>query len=449
MNATKIGQNDPGRSFCPKHKCLKGVLGIYFGYRGDNQSHYSIAILDWQPKILAVDEIVDRSTGRCNMIYLDNAATTKPFKDVLEQMVQYYEEYYGNPSALHAYGHVCEKALDGFRKELAAFIGGNPEEVFFTSGGTESNVLSIKGLLDNLPSNSEKIIVTTRVEHSSVIHTVEHMTKKGFNVIYIDTDHYGKIILDDLESKLTNQVSLCVFSHVNSETGAIQPIEKISKLVKSFNRNIKIHIDCVQSFGKLNLDVRRIKADTLSFSGHKIHGPKGIGILYKRKNVRISPLFYGGNQENSLRPGTENLPAVAGLMKAVEFFQKNQNEAWHRAERLRERFKKELEKLDGIRFNFDSKSSPYIMSISIKDVKGEVLVHFMEQEEIYLSTGSACSSKLSSRHKVISHVVKDPSYVDGTVRISFGILNGEEEIEIAAKKMKEYVKEIRRVIRGK
>lgn len=382
------------------------------------------------------------------MIYLDNAATSRIHPDALAKMNEIYNDFYGNPSSLHSFGHACEKILEYSRERIADFINAHRNEIIFTSGGTESNTMAILGHLRSHRQGGQ--ILTTQLEHPSVLETISHLHNKEMEVVYVQTDTFGVVDIEDLAKKINDKTVLCVFTHINSELGSIQKLKRISNTIRNRNRDIRIHIDCAQSFGKIQMDVRDINVDTIAFSGHKIHGPRGIGGLFISRATRIEPVFLGGNQEMGLRSGTEDLPAIAGLDFAVDIRKNIMTHEFERIAYLKDKMEKMIQNgIDDIRINSGYESSPYILNLSIRGVRGEVLVHFLERDRIYISTGSACSSKKTTKDSIISHVLDDAGLVDGTVRISFGMYNNEDEIVHASQKIIAYTEEIRKITRGR
>jgi cysteine desulfurase len=379
------------------------------------------------------------------MIYVDNAATTKIHPEALKSLRLSYEEFYGNPSSMHSFGNESEKMLEKSRKIIADFINCNPEEIYFTSGGTESNNIAILGI----PSIAGKNILTTEIEHPSVSKPIKELNKIGCKSINVKTDKFGKINIDDLTLKVNADTGLCVFTHINSEIGTIQDIKKICEIVRTKNRNVYIHIDCVQSLGKIRINVKDIKADSMSFSSHKIHGPKGFGAIYLKKGKSLNPIIFGGGQEKGLRPGTENLPSAMSFAKAVGIRDKIMDSEFVRIKLMKENIINDLKKnINDIRINSSDESSPYILNLSIKDIRGEVLLRYLEAEKIFLSTGSACSSKMK-KGSVVNILFDDKNFVDGNIRLSFGMFNNHSEVEDICAKIIKHTEEIRKIVRGK
>lgn len=376
-------------------------------------------------------------------IFLDNSSTTKPLNEVVDQMSDVLRNNYGNPSSLHNKGLAAEKIIKEARQKISAKLAVNPNEIYFTSGGTESNNLAIKGIAYHY-QNRGKHLITTNVEHASSLESFLALEEEGFEVTYLKTDQYGNISLKELENSISEDTILVSIIHVNNELGTIQPLKKIGKLIKDKNRNTYFHTDCVQSFGKLLLHPEENNIDLLSISGHKIHGPKGIGVLYKRKGVEIKAQMLGGGQENGVRCGTENIPGIAGLIPAVlaldDFTTKNNYD--QNLDKLKKHFLKGLKKIKRkVIINSPDNGAPHILSISFPGVKGEVLIHSLEAEGIYISTGSACHSKSKEKSHVLRAIGLPKEQIDGTIRISFSHFNTLEDINFTIKTIKKKLAE--------
>ncbi|RBP46631.1 cysteine desulfurase family protein [Garciella nitratireducens] len=382
-------------------------------------------------------------------IYLDNSATTKPLNEVVKAMMEYYEVKYGNPSSMHRMGVEAERGLKFARKEIAKFLKAEEKEIIFTSGGTESNNMAILGTVNHNTKKGNHIITTT-IEHPSVLNVFKNLEKKGFEVSYLSVNHQGKINLEELQSLIRKDTILISIMMVNNEIGTIQPIKEIGKIIKEKNNECIFHVDGVQAFGKIYCYPKSMNIDLFTMSGHKIHGPKGIGALYKRKDLQIDPIFLGGGQESTLRSGTENVPGIVGMGKAVEKLNQNFEEKIKFLRNLREKAKEKiLREIENVSINgptYLEETAPHILSISFENIKGEVLLHSLEQEGIYVSTGSACSSKEKGSH-VLKNIGLSDKFIDGTLRISFSILNTEEEIDFLVEELKRYVKLLRKIIR--
>ena len=370
------------------------------------------------------------------MIYLDNSATTKPSKACLDAMTDALTVNFGNPSSLYNVGLDAEKIVKHARKVIAKSIGADPSEVYFTSCGSESDDTAIFGAW-NARKKQGKRIITTAVEHPAVLRCFEKLQQEGADVQYIPVLSDGNLDMDAFRKLLNEDTVFVSVMHVNNETGAIFPIEEISKEVRKYP-NIIFHSDCVQSYGKIDLDVNKMGVDMISLSGHKVHASKGIGALYVRSGLHIPPYILGGGQEAGFRSGTENVPGIAGFGAAVEDMHMVKPEP---KDYLR---KKLLEEIDDIKINSPENAVSSVLNVSFLGCRGEVLLHMLEQDKIYVSTGSACSS-----HKKGSHVLSaqglSPEAIDGAVRFSFGCDNTVEEMDVVVEKLKKYVKMQRRL----
>jgi cysteine desulfurase len=288
------------------------------------------------------------------------------------------------------------------------------------------------------------------LEHPSILETLQHLSNKDIELVFIGTDASGVIDIEDVKRKVNDKTVLSVFTHVNSELGSIQNLKMISETIRRLSKDARIHIDCAQSLGKIKIDATEINVDTMTLSGHKIHGPRGVGALYVNKNAKIEPIFRGGNQEMGMRSGTEDLPSIAGFETAVHVRNSIMSHEFDRVTKLKRIMEEMLiDRVDAIHINSGMESSPYILNLSIRDIKGEVLVHFLERDHIFISTGSACSSKGISKNNVVSRLLDDQNLVEGTIRISFGMFNTEDEIIQTAEKIIAYTEEIRKITRGR
>ena len=321
-------------------------------------------------------------------IYFDNSATTKPYKEVIEETAKAMEEYFGNPSSLHKIGIKAEKKITEAREFIGKSLNASKDEIIFTSGGSEGNNLIIKGLVK--PGHH---VITTVFEHHSVLMTYKELEKNGVRVTYLNVDKEGKISLEELKNSISKDTVLVSIMHVNNEMGAIQDIENIGKLIKEKSSRARFHVDAVQSYGKLNIDVKRMNIDMLTAAGHKIHGPKGVGFIYLRKGIVLNPLINGGSQEGGIRGGTHNVPGIIGLYKAAEITMENINSSFEYVKNLKEYMIDRLGEINNIRINSPLKEdfTPYILNVSFIGVKAEVLLHLLEENDIYVATGSACT----------------------------------------------------------
>lgn len=372
-------------------------------------------------------------------IYFDNSATTRQYDEVTEYMSEVAGNMYGNPSSLHTKGIEAEKIVRLARESIAESLGVQSKQIYFTSGGTESNNLAIRGFLDANPRKG-KHIITTQIEHPSVLEVYHHLEKHGYRVDYIDVDENGIANIDQLHKALTPETALISVILVNNETGAIQKAEQIAMIRDAFNPQTVIHVDAVQAYGKMQLLPEKSGIGLLSVSSHKIHGPKGIGALYVSKKIKINPLFYGGGQETLLRSGTENVPGIAGFGLASKLTLSKLEEHYEHVSSLRRSF---IEKLAATRIDHSVLSSidalPYILNIAFKDVRAEVLLHHLEQKGIYVSTGSACSSHKNTRSHVLTAMKVPVQLIDSAIRFSFSGFNTQEEISYTIESLKEII----------
>lgn len=377
------------------------------------------------------------------MVYLDNSATTRVRNEVLQAIIDANENYYGNPSSLHRMGLKAEKKLEEARRAAAKIVGSSPEEIYFTGGGTESNNIAIFGHLANLSRESN--IITTKIEHPSVYNVFKQLETKC-RVRYLDTDERGRLNPLQLQELVDEDTLLVAIMHVNNEIGIVQDLENLGNIIKRKNKNTRFHVDGVQSYGKIKIDVNRLPLDSLSFSSHKIHGPKGVGGLFIRSGLKINPLTFGGGQERGIRSGTENTSGIIGFARACDLIYENFHEETDKLYRLKNQYIKRLaEEIDDIKINsLGDDMAPHIINVSIKNVPGEVLVHYLEDRDIYVSTGSACSSKARD-NRILDAIKLDRDYQAGTVRISLGYFNSFDEVEYVIKTIKEAVNDIRSI----
>ncbi len=384
------------------------------------------------------------------MVYLDNSATTRTDPEVIRVMADVMEKVYGNPSSLHGVGDKAHRLIGEAREAVARTLGVQPREIVFTSGGTESNNLAIKGVAERF-RNRGRHLITTEVEHPSVYQAFRQLEERGWRVTYLPVDRLGRVSEEDVEKALTEDTVLVSVMHVNNEVGTIQPVEAIGRVLRSRPKVI-FHVDAVQAFGKLELDPVRWGVDLLSISGHKFHGPKGVGALYIREGLRLSPLLAGGEQEGGLRSGTENVPGIAGLAKAAILAQQRRETA-----RQWQRWKEELiqavtSRLEGVVVNGDTTTeggAPHILSLSFPGLKSEVIVHALEQEKVFVSSKSACSSKKETPSRVLTAMGLDDRTAIGSIRISMGYDTVESDIRQCAQALIRVIPELQRVMKGR
>lgn len=378
-------------------------------------------------------------------VYFDNSATTKPYDEVIEAVSKVMKEYFGNPSSLHKIGMNCEKRLNEAREYFASTIKCNKEEIYFTSGGSEGNNLILKGLLK--PGHH---FITTAFEHHSIISTCKQLEEKGVKVTYLDVDSEGRISLEDLEEAITKDTVLVSIMQVNNEIGVIQDIEAIGKLIKERSSRAKFHVDAVQGYGKLPIDVNKSNVDFLTVASHKIHGPKGVGFIYIKKGIILNSLISGGSQEKGIRAGTENLPGIIGFEKAAQMTFEEMESRYDKVLELKKYFVERLNEIKDIRVNGEIDGfSPYILNVSFLGVRAEVLLHLLEEQNIYVATGSACTSKSSAAHG--SYVIKSLGLsnkeVESAIRFSFSYENTKEEVDYTIDVLKKSLMFLRRVKR--
>ncbi|MCG0277415.1 MAG: cysteine desulfurase [Thermanaeromonas sp.] len=380
------------------------------------------------------------------VIYLDNSATTMVLPEVAEAVREAMEKTYGNPSSLHSMGVEAERILRNAREEVAKLLGAQPEEVYFTSGGTEANNWALRGLAHALKRRGRHII-TTAIEHASVLEACRRLEEEGFSVTYLPVDKQGIVRLESLERSLREDTILVSVMSVNNEVGSLQPLEEIAKIVASRSPAL-FHVDHVQGYGKIPLPLKKLRLAAVSLSAHKIHGPKGVGALYLRQGVRIEPFLVGGDQERNLRAGTENVPGIAGFGVAATLARKNLPDSVQRMAQLKIRLAEGLlEGIPGAHLNGPEPraGAPHILNISFPGVKAEVLVHMLEEKGIYVSTSSACHSRRQEASHVLKALGLPSSHLEGAIRISLSRLTTEEEIEEAIRTIKECVEELRRL----
>lgn len=383
-------------------------------------------------------------------VYLDNSATTKPKSEVIEAMMEPLTDVYGNPSSLHNMGVEAEKLIKQARRDLAKFIKADEREIIFTSGGTEANNLAIRGTLNALQRYGNQII-TTKIEHSSVLDTLKELEKEGWEVTYLDVDKKGRLDLKQLQKAVSENTVLVSIMQVNSEVGTIQPIAEVEKIINEYrDGRLYLHVDGVQALGKLELDVNKLNIDLLSLSSHKIHGPKGVGALYIDEDIRLKPqLITGGGQEMDYRGGTENVPGIVGFGRAAELIMDSFKEDIIHMEQLKEKLAQGIiDNLEGVQINGPEPKDgvSHILNVSFRGLKGEVLIHALEEKNIYASTGSACSSKNPEPSHVLQAMELDDEAMEGAVRFSLSSENTMEEIDYVIDVLAEIVPELRKII---
>ena len=381
--------------------------------------------------------------------YFDNSATTRVFDSVKDIVVKTMTEDYGNAAAKHTMGVKAEQYIREARSVIAKSLKVQEKEILFTSGGSESNNTALIGAaMANRRRGNH--IITTNVEHSSVYNTLGFLEEEGFEITYLPVDGQGHISLQELRESLRPETVLVSVMYVNNEVGAGEPVEEIGKLIKEHQPQVLFHVDAIQAYGKYEIRPVRQKIDLLSVSGHKIHGPKGVGFLYIRDKVKIKPLIYGGGQQAGLRSGTENVPGVAGLGAAVREIYTDHREKMDGLYELKDYLMTRIQEVEGCTVNTQPgrESAPQIVSISFEGVRSEVLLHALEEKGIYVSSGSACSSSHPGISGTLKGIGVRQDLLDATLRFSFGMFNKKEEIDYAVEALKELLPVLRRYRRG-
>jgi cysteine desulfurase len=382
------------------------------------------------------------------MVYLDNAATTRPFDEVAELVGKVMRQDFANPSSLHHLGIQAEEHLEKARQIMADALQCSAGEIYFTSGGTETNNMVIKGAA-RAQQRKGKHIITSAIEHKSVLETCQAMEREGYEVTLLPVDSSGMIDLASLEESLRDDTILVSIMHVNNETGVIQPIDRVNEILRDRHARPLFHVDAVQSFGKTPLHPHPSGIDLLTLSSHKVHGPKGAGALFRKKGVNLTPLMDGGAQEGALRSGTENLPGIAGFGKAVQMnfdgvFEK-QLHMGHLRNRLREKITDAFEDVV-VNTPDDPQAAPHILNVSFPGLQGEVLLRKLESAGIYVSTGSACTSGKNKPSHVLQAMGRSHDVVQGALRFSFSIMNSEEETDQVMEHLVPAVKRMRKMM---
>ena len=364
-------------------------------------------------------------------IYLDNAATTKVTVDVLSEYLIVSEQVYGNPSSLHRKGMAAEKVIKATREVAADVLNVNREDIYFTSGGTESNNLAIMGYL-SLNKRKGNHIISSTVEHASVYECFKKLGNMGYYVDYIKPDKNGTISPEAVASKITEDTAFISIGHINSDVGVIQDIENISRVAKKTRSEVAFHSDGVQAFGKININLANSSIDMYSFSGHKINAPKGVGGIYIKKGISVEPILYGGGQEKKLRSGTENVPAIASLRIAIENVISSIKDNYNYVSMINKRFRELVKEkhINCVTISNEEICSPYIVTLAFPGFRSEVILHHLESEGVFVSSGSACSSKDSKASRAIVSMGYDSNIADSVIRFSFSTQNTVEEIEL-------------------
>nr|WP_289039354.1 cysteine desulfurase family protein [uncultured Allobacillus sp.] len=373
------------------------------------------------------------------MIYLDNSATTKPDDSVVQSYTKVATDFFANPSSIHVAGGEVEKLVSESRKQIASLLGIHEKEVYFTSGGTESNNMAIQGIAYAHKKRGNHIITST-IEHPSVLETCRQLEREGFQVTYLPVDETGKISIDDLRNSIQEETILVTLMHVNNEIGSIQPIEQVAELLKEWPV-AHFHVDHVQGFGKISLPYSHEGIDLMTISGHKIHGLKGTGLLLKRRGVTLQPLFHGGGQQNTLRPGTENPAGAVSLARAMRLALE-QKKNYPTIATLNQTLRSRLKDIPNVRINSPDDAIANILSFSVLKFKPEVLIHALGEEGVMVSTKSACSSKQNEPSHVLLACGFDTKETAAAIRVSMHMNQSKEDIETFLVVLHEKIKNI-------
>ena len=385
--------------------------------------------------------------------YLDNSATTRVFPEVAELMTKIMCEDYGNPSSMHMKGVEAEQYLRYAKEVFAKLLKVNEKEIFFTSGGTESDNMAIIGAAF-ANARRGKHLITTQIEHPAVLKTMQYLETLGYRITYLPVDSNGRVFLEELQRAMSPDTILVSIMHTNNEIGSIQPIAEAAAYIKRVNPYTLFHVDAVQGFGKARIYPKKLGVDMMSISSHKIHGPKGVGVLYVDEKVKLQPIIHGGGQQRGYRSGTDNVPGAAGMAKAAELVYSHLDEDVTRLYELKKYFIQGLNKLDGIRVNgllpgmpYGEGTAPHIVSVSVNGVRSEVLLHALEDKGIYVSAGSACSSHKPTPSATLKAVGASKEALESTLRFSFSVYTTKEELDYTLQEMYDRIPMLRKYTR--
>ena len=381
-------------------------------------------------------------------VYLDNSATTRAYDSVGDLVRKVMCEDYGNPSSMHAKGVTAEHYIKEAKETLAKLMKVQDKEIFFTSGGTEGDNLALMGAARANRRRGNHLI-TSAIEHPAVINTMRHLEEEGYRVTFLPVDRYGRIRLDALKEALCEDTILVSVMYVNNEVGSVQPIAEAASIVKAYNKDILFHVDAVQGFGKYRIYPRKLNVDLCTISGHKIHGPKGIGALYVGSHVKIQPIVFGGEQQKNVRSGTENVPGIAGLGLAAKLIYQDLDEKVARMRELKAHFIEGVQEIQDITIHglYDETSAPHIISVGFAGIRSEVLLHALEEKGIYVSSGSACASNHPQISGVLKGIGAGQEYLDATLRFSMSELTTPEEIDYTLETLYNIVPVLRKYTR--
>ncbi len=381
-------------------------------------------------------------------VYLDNSATTKCFSEVAQLMSKIMTQDYGNPSSMHTKGVESEHYLRHAREVIAKNLKVNEKEILFTSGGTESDNLALIGTAF-ANCRAGRHLITTQIEHPAILQTMQYLEKQGFEVTYLPVDENGQIRLSDLEKALRKDTILVSIMHTNNEIGSLQPIAEAGELIKRFDKSIVFHVDAVQGYGKFRIFPKRMNIDLLSVSAHKIHGPKGVGFLYINEKIKIHPIVFGGGQQKGMRSGTENVPGIAGMTLAIEKVYENLDEDVERIYGLKDYFVKGVSQIPDVKVNGlpGKEAAPHVVSLSVRGVRSEVLLHALEDKGVYVSAGSACASNKPSVSATLKAIGVDKDLLDSTIRFSLSTFTTKEEIDYTLQNLCDIIPMLRKYTR--
>lgn len=381
-------------------------------------------------------------------VYLDNSATTRCFPEVAELMKQIMCEDYGNPSSLHRKGVQAENHLRTAKETIAKILKVNEKELLFTSGGTESDNLALIGAA-HANCRRGKHLITTSIEHPAILQTMKYLEEEGYRVTYLPVDQKGCIRLEDLQRAITGETILVSIMYTNNEVGSQQPIAQAGALIKKMNPQILFHVDAVQGFGKARIYPKKMNIDMLSVSGHKIHGPKGVGFLYVDSHVKLKPIVFGGGQQGGMRSGTENVPGIAGIAKAAQIMYANYDQDMEKLYSLKECFIEGVKKIDQVIVNGPDcmDGAPHIVSVSFSGVRSEVLLHSLEDKGIYVSAGSACSAHKPQPSATLMAMGVPKDLLSSTIRFSFSVFTTMEEINYTLEALYDIIPMLRKYTR--
>lgn len=381
-------------------------------------------------------------------VYLDNSATTRCFDNVAELAAKVMTLDYGNPSSMHNKGVDGEKYLRHAREVIAKNLKVNEKEILFTSGGTESDNMALIGTAF-ANQRAGRHLITTQIEHPAVLQAMQYLEKQDFEVTYLPVDANGQVKLEELQRSLRKDTILVSIMHTNNEIGSLQPIAEAGAMIKAFNPSIVFHVDAVQGYGKFRIHPKRMNIDLLSVSAHKIHGPKGIGFLYINEKIKIHPIMFGGGQQKGMRSGTENVPAIAGMALAIESMYSNLDEEVEKLYQLKQHFIDGVQKIDDVKINglTGKDSAPHVVSVSVRGVRSEVLLHALEDKGIFVSAGSACASNKPAISATLQAIGVEKDLLDSTIRFSFSVFTTVEEIDYTLQNMYAIIPMLRKYTR--